>query len=169
MLSFELHKRKGPVRDTQGRVFTADAIMGNTFNIKSTLCKYASAMRGQAYTEKDLEQIKEDGGFDPESMLGGFCRLTIKHEQNKDGKTREKIDSISRLDPEDDKPPVGELDEVYWDWTQGTDVPKRIDYFWQRAAENPNRRSEPAPVGVGVGAGNGAHLIPAAGDDDIPY
>jgi hypothetical protein len=95
--------------------------------------------------------------------------LTIKHEQNKDGKTREKIDSISRLDPEDDKPPVGELDEVYWDWTQGTDVPKRIDYFWQRAAENPNRRSEPAPVGVGVGAGNGAHLIPAAGDDDIPY
>lgn len=142
LLSFELHKRKGPVRDTQDRVFTADAIMNSTFNIKSTLVQYAGALRGKAYEEDELEAIKATGGFDVETLLGLPCRLEIIHEKKGD-KVRDKIKSCSRLDPDDDKAPVGETDEVYWDWTMPGDHPKRISYFWDRAQENPNRKVEP--------------------------
>ncbi len=141
LLSFELHKRKGPVRDSQERVFTADTIMNFTFNIKSTLVKYAGALRGKAYEEDEMEAIKAAGGFDAETLLGLPCRLAIKHEKSGE-KIRDKIESVSRLDPDDDKAPVGETDEVYWDWTLGEDCPKRIAYFWARALENPERKVE---------------------------
>ncbi len=163
MLTFELHKRKGPVRDSQGRVFEANAIMNHTFNIKSTLTEYAGALRGGAYTEGELANMKEEGGFDPESLIGLCCRLSIEHRKNAEGKVKDKIKSVSRLDPDDDTPPVGETDEVYWDWTTGVEAPKRIEYFWKRAAENPQRESQP------VGAAVGAPSFGKVDDDDIPF
>jgi hypothetical protein len=166
MLSFELHKRKGPATDSQGRVFTTDAIMNFTFNIKSTLVRYAGALRGQAFTEEELEREKAEGGFDVEKLLGASCRLTVKHEKKADGSTREKIESVSRLDPEDDTPPKGETDEVYWDWTTGAEPPRRISYFWDRAAENPNRKKEPmAPQALPAVPS----MVASATDADCPF
>lgn len=162
MLTFELHKRKGPVRDSQDRVFEASAIMTNTFNIKSTLVEYAGALRGPAYDEEELEKLKEAGGFDVETLLGLPCRITIKHTKKADGKTtRDKIASVSRLDPEDDVPPKGETDEVYWDWTTGAEVPKRIAWFWDRAQENPKAGKGKAGNGSN---GNPSHVEKVAAD-----
>ena len=163
LLSFELHKRKGPVRDSQERVFTADAIMNFTFNVKSTLTAYAGALRGRAYEEEELEAIKTAGGFDAESLLGKSCRLAIKHDKKGD-KVRDKIESVSRLDPDDDKAPVGETDEIYWDWTMDDVCPKRITYFWDRAAENPSKKAEPAAAK----AANGP-VIASPVDDEPPF
>lgn len=163
MLSFELHKRKGPARDSNDRIFEASAIMSNTFNIKSTLVKYAGAMRGAAYDEAELEELKEQGGFDVETLLGLPCRLSLKHEKKADGKTiRDKIESVSRLDLEDDVLPTAETDEVYWDWTTGVECPKRIAWFWDRAAENPK-------AGKGKAAVNGNPSHVEAVDADVPF
>lgn len=149
MLSFELHKRRGPVRDSQGRVFEASKIMNVTANIKSTLTAYAGALRGQDYTESDLQQIQKDGGLDVEDVLGRACRLTLVHETKND-KTKDKIKGIAPLDPEDDVAPKIDGDEIYWDWTLGIECPKRIAYFWNRAQENPDGEGEHELVGAGA-------------------
>jgi hypothetical protein len=159
MLSFELHKRKGPVKDSQNRVMETSAIMNHTANIKSTLVEYAGALRGQSYTEEELDKLREEGGLDPEDLLGLPCRLEIEHVKKQDGTTKDKIKTISRLDPEDDKAPNPETDEVYWDWTKDEECPRRIAFFWERAAENPKKK----PV-----AGPSSFTIPEDGDS-IPF
>lgn len=169
MLSFELHKRKGPARDSQGRVFEASKIMNVTANIKSTLTAYAGALRGRDYSESELIQIQKEGGLDVEVCLGKACRLTLVHETKGD-KTKDKIKSLAPLDPEDDEAPRIEGDEIYWDWTLGVECPKRIAYFWNRASENPDGEGGGELVGAGVGKGpisaNGhAEIDP----DDIPF
>ncbi len=164
LLSFELHKRKGPARDSQERIFTSDAIVNFTFNIKSTLTAYAGALRGKAYEEEELEAIKTTGGFDAETLLGQSCRLVVKHARKQDGSIRDKIESVSRLDPDDDKAPVGETDEVYWDWTVPGDVPKRIAYFWDRAQENPSKKAEAAAKPA-----NGPVITSPVDDPDCPF
>jgi hypothetical protein len=148
MLSFELHKRKGPMRDSQGRVMEATAIMNHTANIKSTLIDYAGALRGRSYTEDELKTVSAEGGFDPEELLGLSCRLEIEHVKKLDGGIRDKIATIGKLDPEDDVPPTPETDEVYWDWTLGEECPRRISYFWDRALENLSRKGESAYSGL---------------------
>lgn len=153
MLSFELHKRKGPAKDSQGRVLETNAIMNHTANIKSTLIEYAGALRGRSFTEEELEQLKDEGGFDSENLLSLPCRLEIEHAKKPNGDTKDKIKTISKLDPEDDTPPKPETDHVYWDWTKPGDPPKRIGYFWDRAPENPKRKAQPQAVGAGPSAG----------------
>jgi hypothetical protein len=151
MLGFELHKRKGPALNGAGRPYEVNAIMTNTANIKSTLIKvYASALEGSPYTEEDLEKIRAEGGFDVEELLGKCCWIDVINEKKADGTINDKIANVSALDPEDDKAPEGLTDEVYWDWTLGVECPKRIAFFWNRAAENPDRKSEvpgaPVPI-----------------------
>jgi len=165
MLSFQLHKRKGPATDSQGRVFEASAIMNFTANVKSTLIDYAGSLRGREYTEAELELIQRDGGLDCEDLIGLGCRLVIKHKKKLDGSDKEVIDSVARLDPEDDVCPKIDGDETYWDWTLGVECPKRIAYFWNRAPENPDRTDDgsySAPV-----QSNPSAVAPVA--DDSPF
>lgn len=166
MLSFELHKRRGPVLDSQGRIFEASAIMNFAANEKSTLMDYAGALRGQAYTEDELKRMKEDGGFDAETLLGLACRLEIEHKPKADGTLKDKIKSVSRLDPDDDQAPKSYGDEVYWDWTVGRECPKRIAYFWDRAAENPEKGGNAQRAASFAGAGA---LSSGPVDDDTPF
>src|SRR5208337_3584870 len=70
LISFELHKRKGPAKDSQGRPFEVGRICSFTANVKSTLIEIAGALTNHTYTEEDLEEIKAGGGFDPEPLLG---------------------------------------------------------------------------------------------------
>lgn len=153
MLGFELHKRKGPALNGAGHPYEVNAIMTNTANIKSTLIKvYASALEGKPYTEEDLETLKNQGGFDVEELLGKCCWIDVINEKKPDGTIRDKISNVSALDPEDDKAPEGLTNEVYWDWTMGVECPKRIAYFWGKAAENPNRKAEAPGAAVPLSA-----------------
>lgn len=168
MLTFELHKRKGPSRDSQDRVFETNAIMNLTANIKSTLVEYAGALRGKAYTETELEEVSKAGGLDPEELIGKCCRLEVEHKpKGTKGEVKDKIKSVSRLDPDDDAPPVGETDEVYWDWTLGIECPKRIGFFWDRAAENPERKPDSVGAGKARAKANPGDVDPD--DDTIPF
>lgn len=146
MLSFQLFKRKGPVKDSGERIFEMSRIMNFTANVKSTLIDYAGAMRGQPYTEEELAVVQKDGGFDAETLVGLSCKLNVIHEK-KGETTKAKIKSVAPLDPEDDVAPQVDGDEIYWDWTIGNQCPKRIEYFWKRATENPDREIAAASNG----------------------
>jgi len=150
MLSFELHKKRGPVRNSNGEIYETSRIMSCVFSAggpgynKSTLTQYAGALRGKDYSDEEIEQIKDQGGFDPETLLEKSCRISITHEKSQQtGKLKDKIASVAFLDPDDDVAPEGMTDSIYWDWTLGEDCPKRIQWFWARAKENPDREDVP--------------------------
>ena len=170
MLGFELHKRKGPALNSAGHPYEVNAIMTNTMNIKSTLVKYASALEGKPYTEEDLEHLKKQGGFDVEDLLGKACWIDVVNNKKPDGTIRDKVSNVSALDPEDDQAPEGLTETAYWDWTMNVECPKRIAYFWDKAAENPNRKAEAPGAAVPIPAY--APFTPAYTQteaDEIPY
>ena len=170
MLNFELHKRKGPTLNSAGHPYEVNAIMTNTMNIKSTLVKYASALEGKPYTEEDLENLKKQGGFDVEDLLGKSCWIDVINNKKPDGVIRDKISNVSALDPEDDQAPTALTETAYWDWTMNVECPKRIAYFWEKAAENPNRKAEAPGAAVPIPAY--APFTPAYTQteaDEIPY
>ena len=169
MLSFELHKRKGPARDSENRVMEATRIMSFTTNIKSTLVEYAGALRGQPYSEDEVKGLARTGGIDPEDFLGKPCSLTIVHKKNLKGVVKDQIKSISSIDPEDDVPPTPETDEVYWDWTMGAECPRRIEYFWKRAAENPNKEYDADAYSQPIKRDDAATVAAVVGDDETPF
>lgn len=145
LLTFELHKRKGPARDSGGRIFECSTTVSNTANIKSSLIdKFASAMRGRAYTEAELKEIAKAGGFDPESLLGLSCKITLALGTS----GNPYVDVVAALDPEDDQIPEMETDTCYWDYTMDGEVPKRVAWLWAKSLDNPAREGQAALVGV---------------------
>ncbi len=160
MLSFQLFKRKGPVKDSGDRIFEMSRIMNFTANIKSTLIDYAGAMRGIPYTEEELAKLQLEGGFDAETLVGLSCKLNVVHEKKGEG-VKAKIKSVAPLDPEDDVAPKVDGDEIYWDWNISKQCPKRIEYFWKRAVENPDADRS--------GTANGKPANPSDVDKDTVY
>jgi hypothetical protein len=165
MLAFELHKRRGPALDSQGNVLTANAILNFICHIGSMLIDFAGCLRGEPYDERELDDLEKAGGLDVEELLGRACRLEIVHEKRSDGRIKDKIRSVSRLDPDDDKEPEPHTDLVYWDWTLGTDPPKRISYFWDRAQENPSAKRDPI---VATETNDADDLKSGAPAEDVP-
>lgn len=172
MLSFELHKRKGPAKNKEGRVFETSAIMKFSANVKSSLIRYASALENREYNDADLKTIAMAGGFDAEPLLGKVCWIDLANDRKPDGGWKDKIRSVTPLDPEDDKDLAEwvllnqETDSIYWDWTKGVECPRRIKYFWDRAAENPNSNSESPLGGLVVDAST---EVDGNGDKDVPF
>lgn len=169
LLNVELHKRSRPAMGAKGHILESSNIITNSFNEKSNLLIYAEAFLNTKFAEADLQRIKKEGGFDPETLLGKCAWIDLGRKES----GKDKWKSVSRLDPEDDKAPTPETDLIYWDWTLGTDVPKRVEYFWNNARENKggnfNAKQQQQPVGAGVGGGNGFGKGAAADDDDIPF
>ncbi len=139
LLTFELHKRKGPSLDKSGRIFECSDVVSNTANIKSTLIeRYAGPMRGKSYTEEELKALQDrSGGFDPENLLGGCVKITLALGE-KSGNPY--VETVAALDPEDDNIPDQVTSEVYWDFTMAGETPKRCAWLWEKSLDNPKVR-----------------------------
>ena len=109
---------------------------------------FLTAWRGRSFTEKEL------AGFDLATVVGAPCLLNIIHE-TRDGKTRERIASVSPL-PKGTKAPPQINPSVRYEIEQGRDKTFSVLPEWMRkmieqceewthpaAAEEPD--PEPAP------------------------
>jgi hypothetical protein len=175
VVTWELHKRKGPARNAAGNILTISNFYSLSFGSKSNLRKDVEAMNGSAFA---------DGSeYDVEEMLGKACRLQVVHEKKADGSPRDAIGSFMPLD-DDDTPPRGELDERYFEVTdhvvRHNDVPDWVPSWIAKrvresaemggskgtpaasasAAPANGRRTAPVPVGPAVADGD---------DSDIPF
>ncbi len=184
LLTFELHKRKGPARDKSGNIFECSATVSNTANIKSSLiAMYAGPMRGKAYTEDELKALGKQGGFNPETLLGGCCKITLALAES----GNPYVETVAALDPEDDLVPDQETSQYYWDYTIEGAVPRRCAWLWAKSLDNPINRDAaknaasaiadqlgdmmegPAKVGVAFGKINVPLSNFTAPDSDVPY
>ena len=154
IISWELHKRKGPARNGAGQTLTISKFYTLSFHEKSTLRKDVEALLGQSF---------DDGSeFDVESLLGVSCRLQVVHGKKQNGDPRDAIGALMPLD-EDDSTPTPDLDDVYFeirpDHAIPDGVPKWVQKKISESLEYGGKKdgaARPVPAGV-------------ADDGDIPY
>lgn len=165
IFEYELHKRKGVVRDSQGNPFT----LSDWHSVKLGVSKPSTLRLAlEALTGKTIEaaNFSIDDSLLEKAFVG-----EVKH-QTKNGKTRAIITSYMALD-EDEEAPEPVSDSVYFeidpnDLTIPDSVPKWTHSWIKKSREfggNPNG-------GGGNGGANGSRAkVPAGADDDedIPF
>lgn len=156
VVTWELHRRKGPARNGTGAVLTISKFYTLSFHEKATLRKDVESLLGQSF---------DDGSeFDVESLVGLSCRVQVVHQKKANGDPRDAIGALMPLD-EDDPTPKPELDDVYFEIRPDHAIPDNVPkWVQQKVSESleygggkKNGAPRPAPVGAG------------AVDDDIPY
>lgn len=154
VVTWELHKRKGPARNGKGEVLTISKFYTLSFHEKATLRKDVEALLGQSF---------DDGTeFDVESLLGMSCRLQVVHTKKQNGDPRDAIGALMPLD-DDDSVPKPELDDVYFEIRPDHAIPDNVPKWVRKKVE------ESVEYG---GKSNGTTRAPVAAgvaDDDIPY
>ncbi len=145
LLTFELHKRRGPAVDKRGNIFECSTTVTNVTNVKSALInRFAGPMRGNAYTDAEIKAMAAAGGYDPENLLGQPIKIVLAA-----GKTGAPfIQSTAPLDPEEDEVPEQVTSDVYWDYAMAGEVPRRCAWLWAKSLDNPARTGQAANVGA---------------------
>ena len=186
ILQFELHKKKGVVRDQQGDPVVTSAFYTLAFSDKSPLRHHSEAILGRKFTK---EEAKE--GYDVADLLDRACRVTIIHEEKGD-RIRDSISAIMTLD-EDDPEIRPESDSVLYDLNPSKPIPSNVPEWVQKFilasvefkdAEKPAARASRTEVKKPSKNGHSRATKPAAtavaeddddasddnqGEDDIPF
>jgi hypothetical protein len=154
-------------RMEDGRPFTVGKRYTFSSSEKATLRKDLEAWRGRAFSDAELTGGPPDG-FHIRKIIGVPCLLTVIHEVGRDGRTRARISSVTKImkgqaAPRMVNPPQylslapGEFDRATFD-----DLP---DYFRETIIKSPEFLKVTHP--------EGAEKPPARGDDgldsEIPF
>lgn len=167
LLMWELHNRKGPVRDEEGRNLTISNFYTLSFGDKANLRRDVESMLNRNFSEAEAKE-----GYDIENLIGLPCRLQVEHGFKADNTPKDLVGSIMALD-EDDAPPRAELNHVYFEIT-GPDceipqtVPDWINKIIKKSPEWTGHASV-KPAGTTAARSEPARRpspIPARGDDD---
>lgn len=126
VLQFELPEEMIIINGEEKPMMTSHfltAYLGSV-NKPSKTNLFLTAWRGRSFTEKELS------GFDLAAVVGAPCLLNIIHE-TKDGKTRERIASVSPL-PKGTKAPPAINPVVKYEIEQGRDKVFAVLPEWMR-------------------------------------
>lgn len=150
MLRWELHKKKGPVLDSQGNILTITARYTASLDQKSSLRPVVECHVGRLVNGRN--SMSND-------WMGRCVYLSL--EESIDGKYVN-VASVTRFDPEEDEQPQQVLPVEHWEIADGTQPPGWCAWVVQKSKEWQSRefgdvRNDTSPR---------KHLIPAVGDDD---
>ncbi len=170
MLRWELHKRRGPSKDSKGFFHTVSQTYGATVRGENSLLKKALLAHGI--------DVAEGATTDSKEWLGHCAWLDIEHSD--DGKYAN-VSGISRLDPQDDEIPARVLTLEHWEPDMDSAPPSWCHWAIARSQDLSHRApARPAkdavdddrstPIGRPVSRpGVGAAVPIRYADDDIPF
>lgn len=164
VVTWELHNKKGVVRDKAGNPLTISKFYTLSFNEKATLRKDVEAMTGRAFSDAEASR-----GFDVEKLLGTACRLRVVHYSKTSGQTGDKIGTLMPLD-EDDPKPEAVSDETYFEIDSASAEKREVPDFVPKWIANKVRQSKEYGGSNGQPQGN-PMTVPSAvpTGDDIPF
>ena len=157
MLRWELHKRKGPSKDSKDFIHTVTQTFGATVRGENSMLRKALKAHGIS--------IPEGGKTASRSWLGSAAWLDLEESPDK---KYTNVAGISRLDPEDDATPTQVLPSEHWEPKDETAPPSWAGWALAKSTDlahrAPKRTAEAEANGVPVGAGVGS-----TDDDEIPF
>lgn len=130
--TFELHSRRGPVRDKKGDVLEISAFLnfylGNVKK-KQPLCELAEACDRRTFFEDDIKK-----GYDPETAVGKLLKLKVIHKPNAAGTIAARIETFMAIDDDDfganDAVPEPVANHHYYEIKKGdTSIPDYVPKF----------------------------------------
>lgn len=173
---FELHTRKGPALDKEGRPLVANREFALKFSKIPGRTPAGLRLAVEALEGREIPEHEAREGVDLEQYLGRPCKVVIKH-NTRDGKTYDNLDAILPLD-EDDDAPEAQLDDLYYELDPSAPIPDAVPKWiarkiqasreWVAVHGAPEGRDGTRPAQP-VGART--YGPPSAGDDDdgIPF
>lgn len=138
MLRWELHKRKGPVVNSDGATATITARYNKSFDAKSTL---------RPIVEAHIGRVADGAKTTSHDWLGKAAILNL--EESDDGKYVN-VKTVAALDPDEDEAPKPTLKFEHWGPDDGTTAPTWAKFAWEKSAEftgKTDSHSEPARNG----------------------
>lgn len=117
IVTWELHRKKGPARDSAGNVMTISNFYSLSFHEKSGLRQDVESMLGQSFNP--------GSEFDVESLLGVSCRLTVAHKKRDNGEPIAVIKALAIMD-DDDPTPEAASDDVYFEIGTDRSIPDAV-------------------------------------------
>ena len=188
ILQFELHKKKGVVRNAEGDPVVTSAFYTLAFSDKSPLRHHSEAILGRKFTKEEAKT-----GYDVADLLDRACRVTLIHEEKGD-RIRDSISAIMTLDEDDPEiQPVS--NSVLYDIDPSKPIPNNVPEWVQKfilesaemkAAEKPaarasrtepkktstnghSRATKPATTAVAEDEDDDDASDDDQGEDDIPF
>lgn len=174
---FEVPTERIEYIDKEGIEQSGPAVIWATWTAslaeKAQLRKILEAWRGQPFTAEELS------GFDLDKLLGAPCMIVVVHEEGKNGRIYDNIDSVSRLMKGLPKPQAeGEL--IGFDPRNYTDAEfNKLPEWAQRLvdvgvneiklAEDLDRARKQAASAQASDPSPGPDGDPGFTDDDIPF
>lgn len=174
ILQFELHKKKGPVRDSKNNPFRISKFYTLSLSDKADLRKDVEKVLGRKFSEEEARD-----GYDITELIDRACRLSIAHEDGEDGRTYDNIAAFMPCD-EDDPEFRPESDGVVYELDPSAPIPDEVPEWVKKKAmqsQEWEKAHGKAPQN-GTGKGKDAPRPKAAkgpapddddDDDDIPY
>jgi hypothetical protein len=164
MFLFELHTRKGPAADKDGRQLVANREFALKFSkiqgrTPAALRIALETLEGREFTEAEARD-----GVNLEPYLGRACKVVVKH-VTKNGKTYDNLDAILALD-EDDEAPDAELDDLYYEVDPSGPIPDAVPKWIARKIQR--SREWVAIHGPAEGQGSGSGQGQGQGDGRQP-
>jgi hypothetical protein len=153
MLRWELHKRKGPVVDTEGNPMTIDQRYNQSFADRSTL---------RPVVEAHMGPIADGQTVRSQDWLGKSAILNLVE----NGKYIN-VETVAALDPEEDEAPKPALKLEHWEPADDTPCPSWAKFWWEKSTDFAGKKGSEARNGrapaMATAGGGGED------DDDIPF
>lgn len=168
IIQFELHGKKGPRLNEEGKPLLMSNFYNLAFGEKAGLRKDVEAILNRSFTEEEARE-----GYDVTQLIDVSCRLTVQHQKRKNGEgVVDFISSVTCLD-EDDPTPEPQTSTCVYELEMGDRWPEGMPEWVQRKvqkchewADLPKSGGRPA-----ARAGNGKQAAgrTIGGDDDTPF
>ncbi len=175
MVRLELHKRKGPAVDSEGRILTITHLFTAAISDKSNLFKFCAAIG---------IDVSVGAKFKSRDFKHRVCIVDVEHNGE-----YANLDDFIGLDPDEDVPPSPVLEFEHWEPSDGGHGPvwaswalaRSIDPEYRKFATQPKKLADldeptaPAPAASMPPRPSRAATTPARpavvvdDDDDIPF
>ena len=129
VLQFELHRKKGPARDTEGAPLRIARFYNLAFNARANL-----RMDVERILDRTFSEAEAQAGFDIARLLGTVCRLTVAHQARPDGSVRDSIAAFHAPAPTDPSVVPEGASRVY-ELDPARPIPREVPDWIQRRIE----------------------------------
>jgi hypothetical protein len=173
LLEFELHKKKGPALDKDGKPLRVTGFYPLAFGKRKNGEKAKLRQAVEGIIGRSFEEAEAKAGYDVTQLAEVCCRLRVTHDASTDGKKYEVL-SFQPLD-EDDPEPKTEANVAVYELDPKAEIPSEVPEWirkmirksaeWVKVhGQSSNDDEKPAPRN-----GNGKAAKPADDDDDVPF
>jgi hypothetical protein len=179
LIEFELHKKKGPALDKDGKPLRVTQFYPLAFGKRKNGEKAKLRQAVEGILGRSFDEAEAKAGYDVTQLAEVCCRLKVSHDSNEDGNKYEVL-SYFPLD-EDDPEPKTEANITVYELDPKSEIPDEVpDWIkkmvrksaeWVKVHGQPRGDEDKKPAARNGNAKTAKATVPSGADDDedLPF